>query len=134
MKTKKLVLPAILLVGLLVAYAILTVILCYNTKPAISEGEFPFSITYEYRGETGTTSGVIICKYEGSQTIFNEHTRYWSEETVYTDGDYVVYQDETKTLAVQPGTEAGYLMGDPLYSDYHQKYYDMEEPGAYVEY
>ena len=134
MKIKNLRIPAILLVGLLVAYAILTVILCYNTKPAISEGEFPFSITYEYRGETGTTSGVIICKYEGSQTIFNEHTRYWSEETVYTEGDYVVYQDETKTLAVQPGTEEGYLMGDPLYSDYHQKHYDMEEPGAYVEY
>ena len=134
MKIKNLRIPAILLMGLLVAYAILTVILCYNTKPAVSEGEFPFSITYEYRGETGTTSGVIICKYEGSQTIFNEHTRYWSEETVYTEGDYVVYQDETKTLAVQPGTEAGYLMGDPLYSDYHQKHYDMEEPGAYVEY
>lgn len=42
MKTKNLRLPAILLVGLLVVYAILTVILCYNTKPAISEGEFPF--------------------------------------------------------------------------------------------
>ena len=25
-------------------------------------------------------------------------------------------------------------MGDPLYSDYHQKHYNMEEPGAYVEY
>lgn len=25
-------------------------------------------------------------------------------------------------------------MGDPLYSDYHQKHYDMEEPGAFVEY
>ena len=134
MKTKKLFLPAILLVGLLVVYGVLTVILCYNTKPAISEGEFPFSITYEYLGETGTTSGVIICKYGGSQTIFNEHSRYWSEETVYTEGDYIVYQDEKKTLAVQPGTEAGYLMGDPLYSDYHKKHYDMEEPGAYVEY
>ena len=108
--------------------------LCYNTKPAVSEGEFPFSITYEYLGETGVTSGVSICKYEGSQTVFGEHSRYWSEETVYTEGDYIVYQDEKKTLAVQPGTEAGYLMGDPLYSDYHQKYYDMEEPGAFVEY
>lgn len=134
MKTKKLIFPAILLAGLLAAYAILTVILCYNTKPAVSEGEFPFSITYEYLGKTGKISGVSICKYEGSQTVLNDHTRYWSEETVYTKGDYIVYQDETKTLAVQPGTEAGYLMGDPLYSDYFQRYYDIEKPGAFVEY
>ena len=134
MKTKNLHIPAILLVGLLIAYAILTVTICYNTKPAVSEGEFPFSITYEYMGKTGTTSGISICKFDGSQTIFGEHTRYWSEETVYTEGDYIVYRDETKTLTVQPGTEAGFLMGDPLYSDYHKKHYDMEQPGAYVEY
>ncbi len=133
MKTKKLFLPAILLVGLLVAYAILTVILCYNTKPAVSEGEFPFSITYEYLGETKTISGVYSCKFEGSQTVFREHDRYWSGEITYTEGDYFVFQEEMKTLAVQPYMIAGYFMGDPLHSDIYQVY-GLEGPEPYAEY
>ena len=98
MKTKKLFLPAILLVGLLVAYAILTVILCYNTKPAVSEGEFPFSITYEYLGETKTISGVYSCEFEGSQTIFRQHERYWDGEITYNEGDYFVFREETLNI------------------------------------
>ena len=133
MKTKKLFLPTILLVGLLVAYAILTVILCYNTKPAVSEGEFPFSITYEYLGETKTISGVYSCKFEGSQTVFREHDRYWSGEITYTEGDYFVFQEEMKTLAVQPYMLAGYFMGDPLHSDIYQVY-GLEGPEPYAEY
>ena len=133
MKTKKLFLPAILLVGLLVAYAILTVILCYNTKPAVSEGEFPFSITYEYLGETKTISGVYSCKFEGSQTVFREHDRYWSGEITYTEGDYFVFQEEMKTLAVQPYMIAGYFIGDPLHSDIYQVY-GLEGPEPYAEY
>ena len=133
MKIKNLRISAILLVGLLVAYAILTVILCYNTKPAVSEGEFPFSITYEYLGETKTISGVYSCKFEGSQTVFREHDRYWSGEITYTEGDYFVFQEEMKTLAVQPYMIAGYFMGDPLHSDIYQVY-GLEGPEPYVEY
>ena len=133
MKIKKLRIPAILLVGLLVAYAILTVILCYNTKPAVSEGEFPFSITYEYLGETKTIAGVYSCKFEGSQTVFREHDRYWSGEITYTEGDYFVFQEEMKTLAVQPYMIAGYFMGDPLHSDIYQVY-GLEGPEPYAEY
>ena len=133
MKIKNLRIPAILLVGLLVAYAILTVILCYNTKPAVSEGEFPFSITYEYLGETKTIAGVYSCKFEGSQTVFREHDRYWSGEITYTEGDYFVFQEEMKTLAVQPYMIAGYFMGDPLHSDIYQVY-GLEGPEPYAEY
>ena len=38
MKTKKFVILAVLLAGLLIAYAAFSVIFCYNTKPAVSEG------------------------------------------------------------------------------------------------
>ena len=133
MKTKKLILPAILLVGLLIAYAIVSVIFCYNTKPAVSEGKFPFSITYEYLGETKTISGVYVCKFHGSETIFAEHNRYWEGEVVYTEGDYIVHKEEMKTLAVQPGMEAGYFMGDPLHRDHYQVY-GLEGPEPYAEY
>ena len=133
MKTKKFVLPAVLLAGLLIAYAAFSVIFCYNTKPAVSEGEFPFSITYEYLGETKTISGVYSCKFEGSQTVFREHDRYWSGEITYTEGDYFVMQEEMKTLAVQPHMIAGYFMGDPLHSDRYQVY-GLEGPEPYAEY
>ena len=133
MKTKKLVLPAVLLVGLIIAYAAFSVIFCYNTKPAVSEGEFPFSITYEYLGETKTISGVYVCKFLGSETNFREHNRYWEGEVVYTEGDYIVHKEEMKTLAVQPGMEAGYFMGDPLHRDHYQVY-DLEGPEPYAEY
>ena len=133
MKTKKFVLPAVLFAGLLIAYAIVSVIFCYNTKPEVREGEFPFSITYEYLGETKTISGVYVCKYDGSQTIFTEHERYWDSEILYTEGDYIVHQEEMKTLAVQPHMEAGYFMGDPLYRDFYQVY-GLEGPEPYAEY
>lgn len=133
MKTKKFVFPAILLAVLLIAYAAFSVIFCYNTKPAVSEGEFPFSITYEYLGETKTISGVYSCKFEGSQTVFREHDRYWSGEITYTEGDYFVFQEEMKTLAVQPHMIAGYFMGDPLHSDIYQVY-GLEGPEPYAEY
>ena len=45
MKTKKLSAVAILLALMLVAYIAATVIFCYQTKPEVSKGEFPFSIT-----------------------------------------------------------------------------------------
>ena len=133
MKTKKLILPAVLLVGLLIAYAIVSVIFCYNTKPAVSEGEFPFSITYEYLGETETISGVYSCKFDGSQTIFTEHERYWDGEILYTEGGYIVHQEEMKTLTVQPNMQAGYFMGDPLHRDHYQVY-GLEGPEPYAEY
>lgn len=133
MKTKELILPAILLLGLIIAYAIVSVIFCYNTKPAVSEGEFPFSITYEYLGETKTISGVYSCKFDGSQTIFTEHERYWGGEILYTEGDYIVCKEEMKTLAVQPHMVAGYFMGDSLYRDFYQVY-DLEGPQPYAEY
>lgn len=133
MKTKKFVILAVLLAGLLIAYTAFSVIFCYNTKPAVSEGEFPFSITYEYLGETKTISGVYTCKFEGSRTISGQHDRYWNGEITYTEGDNFVHKEETKTLAVQPHMIAGYFMGDPLHRDHYQVY-GHEGPEPYAEY
>ena len=129
MKTKKFLLPSITFI----AYIIATIIFCYTTKPAVRTGEFPFSITYEYLGETKTISGVYACEYAGSRTIFREHERFWEGEVIYTEGDYIIFQEEMKTVAVQPNMEAGYFMGDPLYRDYYQVY-GLECPKPYAEY
>ena len=34
-------------------------------RPEIKEGEFNFSVTYEFNGETKTVSGIYACKYAG---------------------------------------------------------------------
>ena len=140
MKLKKFSLAIILLAITVIAYIAASVLFCYTTKPKVLTGEFPFSITYEYKGETDTLSGVLVCEYSGSNTIHREHNRYWDQKIIYHNPDnvenpFVIEQnDELQTsLAVQEHMCAGYFMGDPLYENYYTEYgYDGPEP--YVEY
>lgn len=129
MKTKKLLSTMILFAITMFAYIMATVIFCYTTKPEVSEGEFPFSITYEYKGKTKTLSGVLKCEYAGSDTIYREHHRYWEEEIVYENPEnieqpFVIDQNDElqTTLSLYENMYAGYFMGDPLYKDYYKDY------------
>ena len=140
MKTKKLSLAIILLAITIIAYIIATVLFCYTTKPSVLTGEFPFSITYEYKGEINTLSGVLTSEYSGSNTIHGKHNRYWNQETIYhnpnhVENPFVIEQnDELQTsLSVQEHMYAGYFMGDPLYENYYTAY-GYEGPEPYVEY
>ena len=51
MKTNKLSSIKFLLTITLAVYLVATLLCSYTTKPAVTTGEFPFSITYEYNGE-----------------------------------------------------------------------------------
>ena len=140
MKTKKLSFAMILLVITLIAYIVATVLCCYTTKPEVATGEFDFSITYEYKGEVKTLSGVFECEYSGSTTVQGEHERYWDGIITYntpenTKDPHIIDQsDVTQTLlSVQPNMDAGYFMGDPLYDDYYLEY-GLEEIEPYIEY
>ena len=140
MKTKKFLLPSIFLALTIIAYIAASVLCCYTTKPEVSTGEFPFSITYEYKGETKTLSGIYRCEFSGSYTIWNEHNRYWDGEAEYLnpqnpENPHIIDQNDElqTTLAIQENMFAGYFMGDPLYKDYYKDYgLDTAEP--YVEY
>lgn len=140
MKVKKLSLAMIFLAITIVAYTVASVLFCYETKPEVRNGEFPFSITYEYKGETETISGVYECEFYGSETIHNIHERHWGGELKYENPKYpenphvIEQNDELQTtLAVQPNMYAGYFMGDPLHKYYYEEYNDgVVEP--YVEY
>lgn len=140
MKIKKLSSVKIILILTLIAYIVATLTFCYTTKPEVAKGEFPFSITYEYKGETKTLTGVMKCEYSGSYTIWNEHRRYWDSEDKYINPENPEYphiieqNDELQTtLAVQADMSAGYFMGDPLYKDYYSVY-GREKPEPYIEY
>ena len=140
MRTRKLLLAVILLAITVIAYIVATVLFCYTTKPKVLTGEFPFSITYEYKGEINTLSGVLTCEYSGSNTIHGKHNRYWNQETIYhnpnhVENPFVIEQNDEllTTLAVQEHMHAGYFMGDPLYENYYTEY-GYEGPEPYVEY
>ena len=140
MKIKKLSLALIFLAITIIDYIAASVHFCYTTKPQVSKSEFPFTITYEYKGETNTLSGVVVCEFSSSNTIHGEHNRYWDQETIYhnpIDPEYPHVIDQSDdlmtTLAVQEDMYAGYFMGDPLYKD-HYTTYGEEGPEPYVEY
>ena len=138
MKTKKFFLPIMLLTLTIIAYIMASLFFCRTTKPEVCNGEFPFSITYEYKGEINTLSGIYKCKFEGSDTIWNEHNRYWDGESIIEyNGEYdipnVVFQNEEITLAVFENMSAGYFMGDPLYADWYSNY-GLDGPEPRVEY
>lgn len=137
MKNKKFLLPAVFLAVTIIAYIIATVAFCYTTKPEIATGEFPFSITYKYKDEINTLSGVCKFEFSGSRTIHGQHERFWEQEVTYNNpgNTHIIEEDDElmTTLAIQPDMYAGYFMGDPLEKDYYQRYgHDGVEP--YVEY
>lgn len=48
-------------------------------RPAIKTEEFNFSVTYEYKGEVNTVSGVYVCEYAGtSWTLDGGYGRDWT--------------------------------------------------------
>lgn len=136
MKMKKLAATMIFLAMTVIAYIAASVVFCYTTKPEVAKGEFPFAITYEYKGETKTLSGVLRCEYSGSSTIHREHRRYWNEEIIYDNPENVEHpfiieqNDELQTsLSIYENMHAGYFMGDPLYKDYYAEMgFDGVEP------
>ena len=140
MKIKKLLPVMIFFIITILAYIVATILFCYTTEPKVIKHEFPFSITYEYKGEIETFSGIFECEYSGSKTIGGEHYRYWEGETKYENSvnpekpNIVEENDELQTmLAVQENMSAGYFMGDPLYQDDY-KAYDLEGPEPRIEY
>lgn len=126
MKTKGLSSAMIFLAITMIIYLVATLLFCYTTKPEVSEGEFPFSITYEYKGETKTLSGILTCQYSGSYTIQGEHHRYWDGEVTYdnpesVENPFVVDQNDElqTTLSIYENMDSGYFMGDPLHKDHY---------------
>ena len=91
-------------------------------RPEIKTGEFNFSVTYEYGGETKTISGVYVCEYDGLDWAIDGG--YYREWRGYIKDD--AYEEQIK-LGVAPdggvvelnlGLDSDCFMGDPdYYSD-----------------
>jgi hypothetical protein len=87
--------------------------------PAIKEGKFDISVTYEVNGEQKTYTGVYVCKYDGVETTFLGSSLEW---TGYIENeeecDVPIQTNEDGTVYINFGFYPEYFMNDPNAIDY----------------
>lgn len=137
MKDKKLFLPAIIMAAAILLTAVYSVVSSIAFKPTVTEGEFPFSITYQLDGETVTIDEVYKARYVRNDGYADTKSRVYAGEignmgegnTVYT-----LKQDANSRIELWTRLYPDYLMGDPNYDYFNDEafapsiyYYDSEE-------
>ena len=137
MKSKKLFLPAVIIIAAVLVIAVCSVICGIAKKPTVTEHEFPFSITYELDGEIKTIEEIFTARYVKNGGYTNTKSRIYagkigdlSEDTIFL----VLRNDENGRIELNTKMYADYLMGDPLYDYFDDNafepqilYYDTEE-------
>ena len=124
MKNKKLLLPTIVLISAVLLMAVYSVVTSIAKKPTITEGEFPFSITYELDGETVTINDVYRAHYIGNDGYADTLTRCYVGGIVGLGGENTLYtlkKGDNTRIELWTHFYADYLMGDPEY-----EYFDDE--------
>ena len=140
MKNKKLFLPTIILAVAIVLTMISAVVAGIALKPKVTEGEFPFSITYELDGETVTIKDVYKVQYE---KLGGYKTRMFSGEIGNRGKDntiYVLKKNDSGRVELWTHFYPDYLMGDSEYDYYDDEafepkiyYYDAQETESHDE-
>ena len=134
MRSKRLFLPTIILAVAIVLTMISAVVAGIALKPKVTEGEFPFSITYELDGETVTIKDVYKVQYE---KLGGYKTRMYSGEIGNRGKDntiYVLKKNDSGRVELWTHFYPDYLMGDPEYDYFDDEafepriyYYDVNE-------
>ena len=137
MRSKRSRLPAIILVAAILVTAAYSVISSIAKKPTVTEGRFPFSITYECNGETVTIKDVYTARYIGNDGYADTKTRMYVGQAGDKEDGGVVYtlqKDADTRIELLTNFYADYLMGDPQYDYFDEEafkpeiyYYDAEE-------
>jgi hypothetical protein len=137
MKNKKLFLPAFIHAVAILAIAVYSVISSIAYKPTVTEGEFPFSITYELDGEKVTVNDVYKAHYVRNDGYADTKSRVYvggieglgEDNTIYT-----LKKDENTRVELWTHFYPDYLMGDSEYDYFDDEafepriyYYDAEE-------
>lgn len=138
MKTKKLTFPVILLVIAVVCVSVSAVLSNAVYSPTVTEAEFPFSVTYEYAGSTETVRDVFVCSFTDGEASGITQYRYWSgflasQGTDSESSSYFLADANGGQFMLLTNLFAGYLMGDPLYADYHDSEIPYEPVVAYYD-
>lgn len=137
MKSKRLFLPAIILAVAILAIAVYSVVSSIALKPAVTEGEFRFSITYELDGERVAIEDVYTVHYVRNDGYADTKSRVYAGELLSSGEDNTLYtlkKDENTRVELWTHFYPDYLMGDPEYDYFDDEafepriyYYDAEE-------
>ena len=137
MKQKKLFLPSIILAVAILAIVVYSFISSIAFKPAVTEGEFPFSITYELDGERVTIEDVYKVNYVRNDGYADTKSRVYVGETGDSGENKTLYtlkKGENTRVELWTHFYADYLMGDPEYDYFDDEafepkiyYYDSQE-------
>ena len=137
MKSKKLLLPTIILAVAIFATVVYSVISSIAFKPTVTEGEFPFSITYELDGERVTIEDVYKVHYVRNDGYADTKSRVYAGELKSSGEDdtlYTLKKDENTRVELWTRFYADYLMGDTEYDYFDDEpfepriyYYDAQE-------
>ena len=119
MKSKKLLMPIIILVVAFVLMTAFAIINGISKKPTITEEDFPFSITYELNGKTETIEGVYSASFVGRGGYADTKGRIYEGKIVGMENEednfYVLSENEEGYLVLHTNFYADYLMGDTEY-------------------
>ena len=143
MKNKKLLLPAIILAVSILAIAVYSVVSSIAFKPTVTEGEFPFSITYELDGERVTVEDVYKVRYVRNDGYADTKSRVYEGVLASIGEDKTLYtlkKGENTRIELYTKFHPDYLMGDTEYEYFDDEafepvifYYDAEEIEYYDE-
>ena len=89
-------------------------------KPKIKQGEFPFELVYEYKGEQHTIKDTITCEYEGySWSLEGGNSRDWTceFEKDYEYGQYIIDTINEHDLYIEVPAAPDYYMGDKEFNE-----------------
>ena len=90
-------------------------------KPAVRMQEFPFSITYTYRGEQKTISEVYVAEHTPYAKYMGDRSHGWSgyiRDHNRLETDFIrIAEDEAHAFSIDLNLEPGWLMGDSAYAD-----------------
>ena len=114
MKKGKLFLPTIMMVAAIVMTMVSVMIAGISLKPVVTEGEFPFSITYELDGQTVTIQDVYQVHYDADEAykyrVYVGEIQNKEENNTY----YTLKTEENGRIELWTRFYADYLMGDLL--------------------
>ena len=115
MKKSKLRLTGIIFAVTAVVMVIAVVLCGIAKKPTVTQGEFPYSVTYSVQGEVKTLEGVYHAEFIGNESYADNTGRIYDgdDETWFT-----VYEEEGGKVQIITHMYASYLMGDAQDSDY----------------
>lgn len=137
MKNKKLFLPAMILAVAIFLIAVYSAVSNIAVKPTVTEGAFPFSITYELDGEKVTVEDVYKAHYVRNGGYADSKSRIYAGELESSGEDnrvFILKSDGNTRVELWTYLYPEYLMGDSEYDYFDDKafepviyYYDAEE-------